>query len=599
MKVKKIFLKAATIALLLGNCAFISAQVTIGADKAPQSFSLLELVSDTHNGLRLPQIADTNTRNAISDAYGTDPEMKGLQIFNMETKCVETWNGSAWISMCADCSKTVFAAINSSYTICGNNATADALTAAVGSNVQWYGVPDGGTPLAGNATLTSGTYYAEQKAGSCTSDVRTPVAVTVADCTSAPVGAVTAFVNVMYDFQYQTIEAYKTSGGDATGWQWELSPDNSNWTPIAGATSATYRIPENFIQNYSNYNAAPLVNDTVYFRCLLSNPANPAGNYTASNLGIEFIRTNTAGYGIDPATGVRYLTINRGDANGIYGNTIKIALLSLGQSGTGSLNPDPLFDDSRNLNDAADLGDFYQWGRVPDGHQQTVWSKDPSTSADSISPMTGSGATSLPVYRGASAPAVDGNGQVTDPNLVGNFITVNGTSFYDWGQASGNSDLWGNGVNSRAGSPVSLDGWTSKAQANNPCPTGWRIPSRFEFSDIYNDDGTGTSGTSGGYGTVASGNTWRRRNSNSPSGTQAIGGVIITNSSGEKVFLPAPGFRYNIDGSLRGVGTTGYYWSSTYLDPTSAYYLGFDSNVNAGTSYPSRAAGMSVRCVKE
>jgi len=89
------------IALLLGNGALLDAQVTVGGLKVPENFSVLELISNQSNGMRLPQILTTADRDAISKTHGSNPEMMGLQIFNMETKCVETWNGEAWIANCA------------------------------------------------------------------------------------------------------------------------------------------------------------------------------------------------------------------------------------------------------------------------------------------------------------------------------------------------------------------------------------------------------------------------------------------------------------------------------------------------------------------
>ncbi|MCL2652119.1 MAG: hypothetical protein FWD60_13990 [Candidatus Azobacteroides sp.] len=108
MKKITLLLTMATAALLFGNGAFLNAQVTVGADMPADSFAVLELVSNTHNGLRLPQIPTTVARNLISETYGNDPKLMGLEIFNMETKCVETWNGSVWISTCFDvCSVAV------------------------------------------------------------------------------------------------------------------------------------------------------------------------------------------------------------------------------------------------------------------------------------------------------------------------------------------------------------------------------------------------------------------------------------------------------------------------------------------------------------
>ncbi|NDV47581.1 hypothetical protein D0T49_11030 [Paludibacter sp. 221] len=75
-----------------------NAQVTIGADKAPESFSLLE-VTGTTGGLRLPQLT-TVQRDALA-VSGRDLA-KGLTIFNTDIDCMETWNGSKWLSNCGN-----------------------------------------------------------------------------------------------------------------------------------------------------------------------------------------------------------------------------------------------------------------------------------------------------------------------------------------------------------------------------------------------------------------------------------------------------------------------------------------------------------------
>ncbi|MDR3327134.1 MAG: fibrobacter succinogenes major paralogous domain-containing protein [Prevotellaceae bacterium] len=76
-------------------------QVTIGADRDPQSFSVLELVSNGQMGLRLPQLKE-NQRNAIQtqiegSAAATKELAKGLTIYNIDAKCVQYWNGGEWI----------------------------------------------------------------------------------------------------------------------------------------------------------------------------------------------------------------------------------------------------------------------------------------------------------------------------------------------------------------------------------------------------------------------------------------------------------------------------------------------------------------------
>ncbi|NDV46712.1 hypothetical protein D0T49_06590 [Paludibacter sp. 221] len=74
------------------------AQVTIGADKEPENFSLLE-VTGTTGGLRLPQLT-TAQRDVL--AVSGKELAKGLTIFNTESNCLEIWNGTSWLSNCGE-----------------------------------------------------------------------------------------------------------------------------------------------------------------------------------------------------------------------------------------------------------------------------------------------------------------------------------------------------------------------------------------------------------------------------------------------------------------------------------------------------------------
>jgi hypothetical protein len=97
---KNIFLGAVAI-LLTATVTTLHSQVTIGADNVPQSFSVLELISNNTMGLRLPQLT-MQQRDALQATFGAEITGKamGLQIFNTKTKCVETWNGMEWIQTC-------------------------------------------------------------------------------------------------------------------------------------------------------------------------------------------------------------------------------------------------------------------------------------------------------------------------------------------------------------------------------------------------------------------------------------------------------------------------------------------------------------------
>ena len=79
----------------------IKAQVIIGEDKAPNTFSILELVSKTERigGLRMPQLSTTE-RDALGITSAT-PNAEGLIIYNTTINCLEFWSGAEWISLCS------------------------------------------------------------------------------------------------------------------------------------------------------------------------------------------------------------------------------------------------------------------------------------------------------------------------------------------------------------------------------------------------------------------------------------------------------------------------------------------------------------------
>ena len=530
----------ASVALLLSSAAFLNAQVTMGSQKPPETFSVLEMVSNHHNGMRLPQMTTEERDIMANDAFKANVESQGLQIFNTTTYCIDTWNGYAWISAC------------------GPNLVPSPPSIELNTN------------------------------------------------------RVTAFVNAMYDFQHQTITAYLTSGAVAT-YQWEISTDNgATWFNIVGATSANWVIPADFMYNYAGlekHDETPGAGNSsieVFFRCLITDYSGETGHTSDDNLlKMLFVRTNSPGYGI--LNGVRFLTINRGVGGGTGNGAIKMALLSLGQSGTGAyMNGAPLNNDNDGtLNDAGDLGDFYNWGRVADGHEHVVWSKNSITYVNVIDPPTGNGDTSVPIL--APAPTADINA-ATDQILpsssyYGKYIYGNsaGAGLF-WG--TNNNDTWGNGYDTRANAPANLLGWSAKGQGNNPCPSGWYVPSRFDIWDIYRGNGSNdpvdVNVTSTPFVSTADNDndwTWRAATAN------AYASVVVTNASGEVLFLPIAGMRSDVSG-LWNAGSIGFYWSSTASASGNIVYdlqPYANNRMYAGSSAANnwKAMARSVRCVAQ
>ena len=125
--------------------------------------------------------------------------------------------------------------------------------------------------------------------------------------------------------------------------------------------------------------------------------------------------------------------------------------------------------------------------------------------------------------------------------------------------------------------------WTSSKNTNDPCPSGYRVPTKNEWASIINantpwNDVTGAS--------------WSNSATNYSSGRTA----------GSYLYLPAAGYRYGNNGALDWRGTAGWYWSSTSVVSNSASYnlLIQPSYVTAadyGTN--NRTNAYSVRCIKE
>lgn len=155
--------------------------------------------------------------------------------------------------------------------------------------------------------------------------------------------------------------------------------------------------------------------------------------------------------------------------------------------------------------------------------------------------------------------------------------TADASKFYTkWSNTIAPNGIWG-----------TSDPWNTKNIANDPCPTGWRVPNKTELTSLS-----------------ASGVTWRETNSDgsSPNGLAGIwfgtnhNSATAANPNG-CLFLPAAGMNGD-DGAPSNRNGYGFYWSSTPVD-VSANYLFFYNNNSAFLGNDTRAYGMSVRCVKE
>jgi uncharacterized protein (TIGR02145 family) len=203
-------------------------------------------------------------------------------------------------------------------------------------------------------------------------------------------------------------------------------------------------------------------------------------------------------------------------------------------------------DQQKHTPAADNYGDLYQYGRKADGHQIRTTST-------------------------VSGPVpTDADGQVASGHAAyGKFIFNNTLHPYNW-RGSLRNDLWNRGSES---SP-------QKYVGNDPCPPGWRVPTRTEFEAVA-DAGLNT--RSAWFSSPTPGFLLR------PAGT-----------SENTIFLPAAGYRGYNTGVLLSVGTQGYYWNSSVsaVYSYSASDLFFESTrIGVGSAY--RAMAHSIRCVAE
>ena len=200
MKTKRFFYSL--LLLFIGSTLNVQAQVVIGDAVLPQPFSALEVISNGTGGLRLPQLTNAQ-RAAVQTAIealtpAEQYKAKGLMIFNLDTKCVNTWNGTEWISTCAglggsigslDCSGAAITAISGAAVNVTKTLTYSDLTGTVSvTDGQELGSTDDFSVVANGAqdlTDPSGSINIKITGTAPAASTSIPVALAGADCSIA------------------------------------------------------------------------------------------------------------------------------------------------------------------------------------------------------------------------------------------------------------------------------------------------------------------------------------------------------------------------------------------------------------------------------
>lgn len=307
-----------------------------------------------------------------------------------------------------------------------------------------------------------------------------------------------AEVNGQLTATYTYADAESDPQGTST-FQWYVANDGAGTgeVAIASATALTYTIQEAQNGKYIRFGVTPKAT---------------AGNLTGTEVKSAFVGA------VGEATTVTFMYNGQEVTYGIINSITTRRWLdrNLGAPNVATA-----------VNNYQNYGDMFQWGRLADGHQLIVRTGPYDADASGLNGMT---LTVVPYEQSSND-------------------TPNHPKFIAYGELPAD---WRNPQNSNL--------WQGVAGTNNPCPTGWRIPTQAEW------DAENITSLADGFA---------------------------------KLKITMTGLRYVGDGMFYSSDTDGFYWSTTSdpADATNTMNANFNSGYSPFGSY--RGNGLACRCIKD
>jgi uncharacterized protein (TIGR02145 family) len=520
---KNIFL----ILLIAAITTNLQAQVTIGGDYAPKDGAILDLNSKVKGGLLLSNVFITDLDripfaagifSGVTEANDdVNPDLAGMVVYNTnETtgKGLYIWDGDKWNhAMVAPCTPVsdVTMIPSAPQTVIAGTAIQFSVSVTPGSapTYNWYISSDGGSTY--GASLGTGNTYIFPAAQAVGSYVLK--AVVDNDCTTDPGIAVTVPVTVQPDDAgpYPTPGTYKLSGKNCLDvWQ----TDHAAGSPCMPKDSRKNDFLGGYAFTYT-FTGAPADDLTYVYTDGSSIVSSVSGNGTTTctlTFKPEVIAAAT-GKTKDNALKVTLYALFKVGAD-CYKESLEISIQDCACGCPAKISASEwLTFQCHNLG-GQDIYTGTTVGREHHGDWYRFGAKNPSM---------------------LNTAAHDTDDAWDDESYQ--------TGFDDW------------------------------FATNNPCPSGYRLPTYTEWDNVLSN------------------------NTQSTQGTWTSGSFNAVRKFGDYLYLPAAGYRYSSSGALIYLGTNGLYWSSSADSPYGRYMYFNSSSAFMTTTY--RDYGFSCRCVSE